>query len=70
MRNKTLEGLVKTKILQSYEYDNISFDNVVGEKSDSRNTERLILVFSDGQKLKIETICSGVREDANLIIWE
>ena len=68
--NKHLDNLVKMGHILSYEYVDVDEDGNVGLKGDFRNSERLILHFSNEQSLTIETFCSGSSEDTVLSISE
>ena len=66
-RSPKLEKLVDTKCLKSYEFENVDEEGIVNRKSSNRNTERLTLVFPNGEKLVIDTFCSGSLENTSII---
>ena len=66
MDNHVLDKLVQMGILSHYTYDIVDENGNVGEHSEFRNTERLCLIFPSGQKLIIDTFCSGSAEDTSL----
>jgi hypothetical protein len=67
MIDELLESLVASGTIASYDYDEVNEDGVVGEESDFRNTERLVLQFNDGKRLIIDTLCSGCAENTTLV---
>lgn len=66
MTNKILDDLVLSKSIFSYNYENVSEEGIVGETSDFRNSERLVITFHNKEKLIIDTMCSGCKEDTSL----
>ena len=74
MKNKILDNLIESGILKDYKYVAVDEDDVeikdhtYAEESASRNTERLILIFSNDQILKIDTFCSGILENTELFL--
>jgi hypothetical protein len=79
MTEKILDDLVKENQITGYEYETIDEESrrCYGHRtkpwprqigaSDFRNTERLILKFPNGKKLKIDTFCSGCNENTSMI---
>ena len=63
----TLDELIKNGTIKSYRYINVSSDGIENEKSEFRNTERLILEFTNGKILAIDCMCSGC--DQNTSLW-
>lgn len=59
-----LDGAVQAGDLKSYELFTVE------EEPDSgmREHDRLVLVFPSGNKLTIDTICSGIRENVSIYI--
>ena len=69
MNNETkLNELVTNGAIKSYVLINVDEDGNVGKTSNFRNTERLTLLFGNGESLTINTFCSGSAEDTVLII--
>ena len=67
IKSLQLETLVKKGTLKSYSYNNVDSNGVEGEESVSRNTEKLTLVFPDGEVLTLDTFCSGCLNDTGFI---
>ncbi len=67
MKNEVLDSLVKSGDIVSYGYEQLDEDGNPGE-SDSRNSERLILIFPSGKNLILDTCCSGESENTILMI--
>jgi hypothetical protein len=65
-RTDALLELCQQNQIKSYVLQNVNADGKLGEPSDSRNTERLTLVFPNDMKLVIDTFCSGSAEDTTL----
>jgi hypothetical protein len=57
-----LDALVKSGTIKGYRYSNIEDE----PKSGMREHEDLILVFPDGNKLRISAFCSGSAENTIL----
>lgn len=70
MKNPVLDKLVSLGTIAGYDYENVDNEGNEGRVSDDRNSERLYLYFKDGQKLVLETVCSGSNENTELIISE
>lgn len=68
MKNEKLDLLVKHGLLSSYEYVNVSEAGEVGLRSEFRNAQRVKLVFTNGDTITFDTICSGCLENTNIII--
>jgi hypothetical protein len=73
MTNDRLEELVKSGTIKSYQYVDVdAYGNYKGTDDyiggDSRNTQRVVMFFNDGQNVIIDTICSGSLENTDLII--
>lgn len=66
MTNETLQKLVDNKTIASYSFCNVDCYGNIGEESDFRNTEMLILIFPNGERLVISTFCSGSSENTSL----
>lgn len=64
MKNELLDQLVKNKDLLGYEYIQEEYE----PKSGCRETEKLVLTFPSGNKLILETFCSGSSENTVLLI--
>jgi hypothetical protein len=62
-----LNFLVDNEIVQGAMIYSLDENGNVGE-SKFRNSERLVLLFNNGKKLVIDTICSGSAEDTSLIL--
>lgn len=62
MKNELLDYLVKKGDIVFYTYENLDEEGNPGE-SGFRNTERLILLFPSGNKLILDTCCSGMNEN-------
>lgn len=60
MKDKVLESLIKNGSIKSYEYK--SLDN----EENMRCTEKLIITFTDNNRLVIDTFCSGTLENTSL----
>ena len=65
--NKILDQLVLDNSISSYRLENIDENGKIG-KSKCRNTERLTLNFPNGNKLVLDTFCSGCLEDTCFFI--
>jgi hypothetical protein len=70
MKNPVLDKLVSLGTIAGYDYENVDNEGNQGRFSDDRNSERLCLYFKDGQKLVLDTVCSGSNENTELIISE
>jgi hypothetical protein len=70
MKNIVLDKLVSLGTIAGYDYENVDNEGNEGRVSDDRNSERLYLYFKDGQKLVLDTVCSGSNENTELIISE
>ena len=68
MKNKHLDKLIEKNIIKSYVYDIVDDEGNIGQESENRNTEILILKFEDETTLKLETFCNGCSEDTTLSI--
>lgn len=69
--HKLLDALVDNKTIANYELLTINADGeieTIADENVSRNTERLIITFNNGEKLTIDTFCSGSNENTHLII--
>jgi hypothetical protein len=75
---KKLEELVSLGAIKSFVFTDLDADGkpsdksaLIGRPSDicnERNTQQLVLEFSDGNKLTIDTFCSGCYENTELIL--
>ncbi len=65
-RLDALDMIVEKGMLKSYEIVNVSADNVEGEISENRNSDRLKLVFPDGDTIIVTAITTGMEDDALL----
>lgn len=65
-RLDALDMIVEKGMLKSYEIVNVSADNVEGEVSENRNSDRLKLVFPDGDTIIVTAITTGMEDDALL----
>ena len=65
-RLEALDMIVEKGMLSSYDIVNVSADNVEGEISENRNSDRLKLVFPDGNTIIITAITTGMEDDALL----
>jgi hypothetical protein len=63
-----LDVLVETKQIISYEFYEVDADGNIGGRSESRNTERLILHFPNGAKVEIDSFCAGYSQNSVLMI--
>lgn len=63
MTSEVLESLVLSNDILSYEYVEISED---GHEPQTRNTERVKLVFPSGHVFTIDTFCSGCLENTSM----
>jgi len=70
MKDDKLENLVKLGYIRSYEYADLDEDGNIGQTGDFRNTQKLILHFSNDHKLTIDCFCSGSSENTVLIIGD
>jgi hypothetical protein len=70
MKNIVLDKLVSLGTIAGYDYENVDNEGNEGRVSDDRNSERLYLYFKDGQKLVLDTVCSGSNENTEIIISE
>lgn len=66
MKNDKLDHLVSNGVIKGYNYDNFDEDGNLG-KGKYRNTQRLVLEFANGDKLKVDTYCSGSLENTELM---
>lgn len=64
MNNNVMDKLVEEKEIKGYFLDTIEFE----PGSNSRKTDKLIIVFNSGKTLTIDTFCSGINENTVLII--
>lgn len=64
MEDSILEELVNTGELKSYVYETVESE----PGSNTRETERVTLVFSSGKKLVLETFSSGWDKNSCLMI--
>jgi hypothetical protein len=58
-----LDILVSNGVIKSYTLDRADENGLIGNVSQSRNIEILVLEFNSGHKLRMETFCSGCSED-------
>jgi hypothetical protein len=63
---ESLDHLVSLGLLTSYEFVNVSANNIEGEISEHHNSDRLKLIFPNGLEVKITAITTGMEEDALL----
>ncbi len=63
--NDTLLGLIATGQLARYEFVSLDDRGLPG-KSESRNTERLVLWFPNGKGVVIDSFCSGSSQNTVL----
>ena len=63
MKNQLLDNLVKSGALVCYDYVKVYEE----PGTEMRTTEKLVLTFPTGDKLEIETFCSGCMENTNLL---
>ena len=69
MNNELTGTLVKMRKLKesgaisNYKFENVDENGNVGKLSECRNTDRLTIEFPNGEKLVINTFCSGCLED-------
>lgn len=63
---EALDALMATGLLTSYTLTNVSADNIEGEVSPNRNSDRLKLRFPDGTEIVVTAITTGMEEDALL----
>lgn len=66
MSNATLDNLVRSGTIKSYEYMNLDQDGNFGSSA-NRNTERLVLTFNNEEILVIDTFCSGSFQNTHLM---
>lgn len=59
-----LDDLVESGTISSYEYT----DRKEFPDSTSRNIERLVIIFPNGNKLELETFCVGRSENTSIMI--
>ena len=69
MYNEILDNLVTSGVIKSYSLVGLDENGDPGE-SYFRNSEKLSLVFSNGQILVLDTYCSGVLENSGFCITE
>ena len=60
---KTLETLVKNGTIKAYEIHNVDEDGIVGRTGKFRNSQLLIIMFNNGETLRLGTFCSGCNEN-------
>jgi Rnl2 family RNA ligase len=63
-----LDKLVAKGLIKSYTILNVDEDGNVGQRSQSRNTEQLRMVFPNGEMMTIDTFCSGCLEDTIIMV--
>lgn len=63
-----LDDLIQSGHIKGYLLDIVDMNGNLGQTSDSRNTEILIIEFHDGKTLTIETFCSGSNENTVLFV--
>lgn len=68
MKEAALDKLVEAGTIESYYLDVVNEEGQVGFKGKCRNTQKLHLVFPDGNTLTIDTYCSGCMEDSGFIL--
>lgn len=67
MNNTHLDNLVAKGSIRSYEYVGLDDEGNIGEGA-YRNTQRLVLLLADGERIVVECFCSGSSQDTELII--
>lgn len=65
--NPKLEELVKRGTIFSYKIENFDANGNPG-RGNFRNTEKLTIVFLTGEKITVDTFCSGSAEDTCLFV--
>ena len=68
MTNPILDALVEKGVIKDYRYVEMDEAGDIGEISDMKNSEHLVLYFNSGDALGLTTICSGSLENTSLII--
>jgi len=63
-----LNQLIQNNTIKSFDLNVVDQNGNVGNKGTMRNTEQLILEFNNGQKLTIETFCSGCLQDTFFMV--
>ena len=66
MTNEILDQMVKKGTIASYKLVEVSENGEEGVTGKFRNTERLTIDFINGEKLVIDTCCSGCSENTIL----
>jgi len=67
VKNESLDFLVEKGDIVFYTYENLDEEGNPGE-GEFRNTERLTLLFSSGNKLILDTCCSGMNQNTVLMM--
>ncbi len=67
MNNVILDELVKNKTIKCYSLTELDENGDPG-RGKFRNTEQLVIVFHNNEKITIDTFCSGCNEDTSLIV--
>lgn len=70
MKNQILDKLLGSGSIAGYDYVNVDEDGNVNQKSKFRNSEQIILYFNNGEKLILDTFCSGSEENTVFCISE
>ena len=70
MKNQTLDRLVHSDDIKSYEYHNIDCDGNIGKESEDHNSEILYITFPSGKTIRIHSDVSGCLENSSLWITE
>lgn len=66
MIDQILDMLVAENAIKRYSYANVDEEGNVGKESRFRNTQRLTLELNSGQRLQIDSFCSGCSENTTL----
>jgi len=68
MTSNKLDELVENETIKSYKYVEVDCRGIEGPPIGSGDSERLIIEFTNGEKLKIDTCCSGCSGNVIMII--
>lgn len=62
-----LTGLVEAGIISDWRISDVDENGVEGQTGRFRNTQKLCITFSNGEKLEIGTFCSGCAENTYFV---
>jgi len=65
-----LNDLVKTGQIYGWKLQPIDCDGILGQESERESCEVLEIVFPNHQTLKLQTFCSGYKQNSGFVIHD